>query len=159
EWDPVKQGSAARQCKRCSGGSPSRLALQFFQPLSRPSLPARCSRLLEMDKRPMQQSDWRGVMPAITTPFTKDLAIDHGFLAEHVTWLIDSGCRGIVAPGSLGEGATLTPDEKRELLRTIRRALNGRGPLIAAVSALSTNEAVAFSREAAEIGCDGLMVL
>ena len=51
--------------------------------------------------------NWKGVMPAITTCFDKDLKVDHGFMQKHVRWLIDEGCTGIVALGSLGEGATL----------------------------------------------------
>ncbi|MCU1261717.1 MAG: dihydrodipicolinate synthetase, partial [Bryobacterales bacterium] len=49
---------------------------------------------------------WSGVIPAMTTAFHEDLTVDHGFLAKHCGWLIDNGCKGIVALGSLGEGAT-----------------------------------------------------
>src|SRR5205807_2145041 len=65
---------------------------------------------------------WQGVMPAITTCFDKSLGIDHGFMAEHCRWLLDNGCTGIVALGSLGEGATLTFDEKLAVVRTCVRA-------------------------------------
>ena len=40
----------------------------------------------------MQQRDWRGVFPAITTPFLETMAIDHARLAKHVAWLVDNGC-------------------------------------------------------------------
>jgi dihydrodipicolinate synthase/N-acetylneuraminate lyase len=102
---------------------------------------------------------WKGVMPAITTCFNSDLSIDYGFIAEHCRWLLDSGCTGIVALGSLGEGATLAFDEKLEILRTCVKAMRGRGPVVAAISALSTYEAVLLARAAADAGCDGLMVL
>ena len=69
---------------------------------------------------------WRGVVPAITTPFADDGTIDHAFLAKHAQRLIDAGCTGIVPLGSLGEGATLSFDEKREILRTLVSALGGR---------------------------------
>ena len=39
---------------------------------------------------------WRGVFPAVTTPFRRDLSIDFDFLRRHVAWLIDHGCKGIV---------------------------------------------------------------
>ena len=48
--------------------------------------------------------DWRGVIPAITTPFTEDLRIDHAFLGEHARWMVEEGSIGIVPLGSLGEG-------------------------------------------------------
>jgi 1-pyrroline-4-hydroxy-2-carboxylate deaminase len=102
---------------------------------------------------------WKGVMPAITTSFDKDYRVDHEFMKDHCRWLLDNGCTGIVALGSLGEGATLSFDEKCEILRACRSALREGAPLIAAISALSTAEAVALAKAAADLHCDGLMVL
>jgi 4-hydroxy-tetrahydrodipicolinate synthase len=102
---------------------------------------------------------WTGVMPAITTPFTADGDVDHAFLARHALWMIEAGCTGIVALGSLGEGATLSVPEKLAVLRTLATALDGRVPLVASIAALSTDEACGLARAAAELGCAGLMVL
>ncbi len=102
---------------------------------------------------------WRGVMPATTTPFDADLKIDHAFVAKHCNWLVDNGCTGIVTPGSLGESATLTVDEKLALWSTVVEAVGDRVPVVAAIASLSTVEAVELSKQAAEIGCSGLMVL
>jgi 4-hydroxy-tetrahydrodipicolinate synthase len=102
---------------------------------------------------------WGGVMPAITTPFLEDLSVDHAFLARHCAWLIDNGCSGIVALGSLGEGATLTTSEKFEVLKTCVAAVAGRVPIVAGISALSTADAVALAQSAEAAGCSGLMVL
>jgi len=103
--------------------------------------------------------NWKGVMPAITTCFDKNLQVDHDFLAGHCRWLLDNGCQGIVALGSLGEGATLSFQEKREILRTCVDAVRGRAPVVASISALSTSEAVLLAKAAADEGCVGLMVL
>ena len=103
--------------------------------------------------------NWRGIIPAITTPFKPDLSVDHEFLDRHSQWLIGNGCTGIVVLGSLGEGATLGFDEKLAVLRTCAAALRGRAPLVAAISALSTADAVQLALQAAEAGCEGLMVL
>lgn len=100
-----------------------------------------------------------GVLPAITTPFDADGNVDHGFLAEHVRWLVDAGCTGIVALGSLGEGATLAFDEKVAILRTCARTLGERAPVVAGIGALSTADAVRLARAAADAGGRGLMVL
>lgn len=102
---------------------------------------------------------WQGVMPAITTPFDESLRVDHAFMAEHCRWLIDNGCSGIVALGSLGEGATLSFDEKLAVVRTCVRALDGRAPVVAAISSLSTAESVELAEQATKLGCSGLMVL
>ncbi len=103
--------------------------------------------------------NWKGVMPAITTSFTEHLHVDHSAVMKHCHWLLDNGCAGIVALGSLGEGATLSFDEKTEILRTCVDAAQGRGPVVASISALTTAEAVAIAKTAADLGCDGLMVL
>jgi 1-pyrroline-4-hydroxy-2-carboxylate deaminase len=106
-----------------------------------------------------QSFTWHGVFPAITTPFQSDLSIDTPFLQKHITWLIDSGCHGIVALGSLGEGATLEKEEKAHILKTCVETVGQRVPIVAGISALSTAEAVRLARQAADLGCKGLMVL
>jgi 1-pyrroline-4-hydroxy-2-carboxylate deaminase len=103
--------------------------------------------------------NWKGVIPAITTGLTEDLRVDHSFLTKHCRWLLDNGCAGVVALGSLGEGAVLSFDEKTGILRTCVSAVQGRGPVVASISALTTSEAVALAKAAADLGCDALMVL
>ncbi|HWZ29274.1 MAG TPA: dihydrodipicolinate synthase family protein [Gemmatimonadales bacterium] len=107
----------------------------------------------------MQQRDWAGVLPAITTPFKPDLTIDEPALAAHVRWMLDSGCRGIVALGSLGESATLTTAEKVRILETCREAMGSRGYLVAGIAGLATSECVALAKAAEKAGCDALMAL
>jgi 1-pyrroline-4-hydroxy-2-carboxylate deaminase len=107
----------------------------------------------------MQKRDWSGVFPAITTPFADGDTVNESFLARHVRWLIDSGCRGIVALGSLGEGATLRLAEKQRILEVCRAALGPDVPVIAGVSGLSTDECVELAGVAERAGCSGLMVL
>jgi len=102
---------------------------------------------------------WRGVIPAITTPFTPDDQVDHAFLARHAQWMIDAGCSGIVPLGSLGEAATLGFDEKVAIMRTLVDALAGRAPVVPGIAALSTAEAVRLAKAAEQAGCAGLMVL
>ena len=102
---------------------------------------------------------WTGVIPAITTAFHEDGSVDHAFLARHAEWLVDSGCKGIVALGSLGEGATLDHEEKKAVLDTLVRAVGHRAPVVAGISSLSTCEAARLAEEAKDIGCRGLMVL
>ena len=102
---------------------------------------------------------WRGVMPAMTTAFTDDLSIDRKFIRSHCEWLIENGCTGIVALGSLGEAATLMTPEKAEVLTACVESVGTRVPVVAGISALSTREAVSLARIAEEAGCSGLMVL
>jgi len=107
----------------------------------------------------MHIRDWRGVFPAITTPFRDDSSVDHEFLCEHAAWMVAEGANGLVPLGSLGEAPALTFEEKVRVLETCRAALRAGTPLIAGISASSTAEAVALAKEAHRAGCDGLMVL
>src|ERR1044071_9244388 len=102
--------------------------------------------------------EWSGTFVAITTPFTEQGAVDHGFLARHCRWLVDAGCAGIIPLGSLGEGATLGRAEKAAVLETVTRAVPDR-PVVPGIAALSTADAVDLARDAAAAGCRGLMVL
>lgn len=102
--------------------------------------------------------NWSGVFPAITTPFDENGSVDHDFLAKHARWMYDAGCHGLIPCGSLGEGATLTLEEKTQVLSTCVNAREDL-PVIPGIAALSTAEAIRFAKIAEDQGCKGLMVL
>jgi 1-pyrroline-4-hydroxy-2-carboxylate deaminase len=102
---------------------------------------------------------WTGVIPATTTQFKPDYSVDHAANAKHAKWIVENGCTGIVALGSLGESATLAFDEKVEILKSLVAAANGKFPVVAGIASLSTMEAVALAKAAEAVGCSGLMVL
>ena len=102
---------------------------------------------------------WTGVMPALTTAFDENLKIDHAFVARHAQWQVENGVSGLVALGSLGEAATLTLEEKLSVVETLVSAVQGKVPVVAAISALSTDEAVTLARAVQTLGAKGLMIL
>ena len=102
---------------------------------------------------------WHGVMPAMTTCLDERLQVDPAFMTLHCQWLLDNGCTGIISLGSLGQAATLTFEEKKAILQNMTVAAADRAPVVAAISALSTEEAVALAKAAEQAGCSGLMVL
>src|SRR5713101_8433310 len=102
---------------------------------------------------------WKGVMPAITTCFDENLKVDHDFMARHCLWLLENGCTGIVLLGSLGEGATLSFEEKLQIVRTCVKSVRGRAPIVASISTLSTADGASQAKAFADSGCDALMVL
>lgn len=104
-------------------------------------------------------SFWRGVLPAITTPFTPSGEVDHAFLARHAQRLIEAGSTAIVPLGSLGESATLSFDEKLAIVRTLVAAVGQRVPIVPGIAALSTREAVELVRAVKDAGAGGLMAL
>lgn len=102
---------------------------------------------------------WQGVYPAATTQFAEDLSIDHDATQRVQSALIDDGVDGLIILGTCGENNSLEPDEKLDVLRGAVQAADGRVPLVAGVSELTTRRAVDFARQAESIGVDALMVL
>ena len=108
-----------------------------------------------MNSRPL----WSGVFPAVTTQMKRDESLDLEATARHLEVLIDSGVSGIVMLGSLGESATLGPEEKRNVVRAALEAVRGRVPVLSGVVENSTAAAVQYARDMEKSGVQGLMVL
>ncbi|MDE3202525.1 MAG: dihydrodipicolinate synthase family protein [Acidobacteriota bacterium] len=103
--------------------------------------------------------NWTGVLPALTTAFDKNLKVDVDFVMRHARWQVENGVSGLVALGSLGEGATLEHDEKLNIIEALVDAVQGKVPVVATISALSTADAVNLAKSAQERGASGLMIL
>lgn len=102
---------------------------------------------------------WNGVYPALTTLFHPDESLDLTGMEKKVDDQIQSGVQALILGGSLGEASTLSADEKLELLAHIVSYTDGRVPVIMNVAESRTKEALAFVRQSADAGADGLMVL
>ena len=102
---------------------------------------------------------WRGVYPAATTQFTAADEIDLDATRNTFTALVDDGVDGLIILGTCGENNSLTPEEKRAVLRIAVNSVRGRVPLVAGVSELTTARAAVYAGDAAAIGVDALMVL
>lgn len=102
---------------------------------------------------------WSGVFPAATTQFDDALALDLVATRSVQTALLRDGVHGLVVLGTVGENNSLAPHEKREVLRAAVESCAGRIPVLTGVSELTTGNAVAYARDAEQIGADGLMLL
>jgi 4-hydroxy-tetrahydrodipicolinate synthase len=102
---------------------------------------------------------WTGVYPAATTQFSPDGALDVDATQKVLTALVDDGVDGLVVLGTCGENNSLTPEEKRIVLKAAVEAVGTRVPLVAGVSELTTTSAVQFTRDAEAIGIPALMAL
>lgn len=103
--------------------------------------------------------DWCGVYAAATTEFHPDERLDPAATKLHFERLIDDGIHGLVVMGTVGEGTSLDPDEKREVLRLGIEASRGRVPVVTGVAEYTTRAACRWAAEAERLGADGLMVL
>lgn len=102
---------------------------------------------------------WHGVYPAATTQFAENLGVDLAATRAVQVALVEDGVDGLILLGTCGENNSLEPGEKRDVLRVAVEAVDGRVPLVAGVSELTTPRAAAFARDAEAIGVDALMVL
>ncbi|HZF16887.1 MAG TPA: dihydrodipicolinate synthase family protein [Steroidobacteraceae bacterium] len=103
--------------------------------------------------------DWRGVFPALTTQFHRDLSLDLEATQRHIEVMIESGSTGIVMLGSLGENVTLDRSEKRRVMRAAIEAAAGRVPVLSGVAETGTASAIAYARELERLGANGLLLL
>jgi 4-hydroxy-tetrahydrodipicolinate synthase len=100
-----------------------------------------------------------GIIPAVTTPFDANGAVDTAGIAANVRFLLDAGCHGIVGAGTMGEAGSLDRDERRLVLNTIVEAVDGAVPVIAGISAGTAEAAVAYARDAVAAGAGAVMCL
>jgi 4-hydroxy-tetrahydrodipicolinate synthase len=108
----------------------------------------------------MSMHDLSGVHVALTTPFdamTGDIRL--AALETHVAWLLENGISGLVPNCSLGEYESMHRDERRTVVETVARVMNGRGKLIVGVSAPNWRIAGDHARHAADVGADAVMLL
>ena len=102
---------------------------------------------------------WEGVMPAVTTKFTKNDELDFKMFNKNIIAQIDAGVSGIVLGGTLGEASTLTSKEKSELIKNTVLISENKIPVLMNIAEQSTSEAVNSAKNAEKDGASGLMIL
>ncbi|MBB4895575.1 4-hydroxy-tetrahydrodipicolinate synthase [Streptomyces olivoverticillatus] len=102
---------------------------------------------------------WRGIMVATALPLRDDLSVDYDAYADHVRWLIDNGCDGVVPNGSLGEYQTLTAEERARVVHTAVEAAGDGARVMPGVAAYGSAEARRWAEQAAEAGCGSVLLL
>ncbi|RYF89296.1 MAG: dihydrodipicolinate synthase family protein, partial [Chitinophagaceae bacterium] len=107
----------------------------------------------------MSKVQWKGVYPAVLTPFKSDDSIDFKTFELNIQAQLEAGVDGIILAGSLGEASTLTDVEKIELLKYTNKIVHGKVPVILNICEQSTKAAENAAREAEANGADGLMLL
>ena len=96
---------------------------------------------------------FRGSIVALVTPMLDNGNIDWPRLSQLIEWHIASGTDAIVAVGTTGESATLSPSEHKAVVRYVVEQAAGRIPVIAGAGANATHEAIDLALAAYEAGC------
>jgi 4-hydroxy-tetrahydrodipicolinate synthase len=97
------------------------------------------------------------VLTAMATPFAPDGSLDAKAAGELARWLVDHGNEGLVVAGTTGESPVLSDEERIELLRAVRAAVDV--PLVAGTTTNDTAHSVALTEAAAEVGVDAVLAV
>ena len=104
--------------------------------------------------------EFRGSFTVAITPFTEDgSAIDLEAWTRFLDWQLEVGVPGIIILGSTGEFLTVSDEERTRFVETTVRHVSGRIPVLVGTMNAYTPTAVRYSREAEELGADGLMII
>jgi 4-hydroxy-tetrahydrodipicolinate synthase len=106
----------------------------------------------------MSQPLFKGVLPALVTPF-RDGAVDEQAFVRLVERQIAGGVHGLVPVGTTGETATLSHDEHRRVVELCVKTAAGRVPVVAGAGSNSTSEAIELARHAKTIGADAALIV
>ncbi len=108
----------------------------------------------------MKKTIFEGVATALYTPFNPiNKSVDYGAFSRLINRQLSAHVNALVVLGTTGEAATITEEERREIIKFCVKEVNGRIPLIVGSGSNCTATAVKFSQEAEESGADGLLVV
>ena len=106
----------------------------------------------------MKQTIFTGMATAMVTPMTPE-GVDYEALGRFIDFQLSQGINALVAVGTTGESATLSPDERKEVIRFTIDRVAGRIPVIAGTGTNNTQHAIEYSVDAAKAGADALLVV
>ena len=104
------------------------------------------------------EMDLKGIIPPVVTVFDDDENIDEEGFRKIINHLIDHGVYGIFICGCIGEGHTLTAEEKLRLLDICLETVNGRVPVLFGVFTISTRGKIEMVRAAKMAGADAVTI-
>lgn len=102
---------------------------------------------------------FKGAGVALITPMHEDGSVNFEALKEIIEEQIEKGTDAIISVGTTGEAATLSVEEHVEVIAYTTKVVNHRIPLIAGTGSNCTESAVELSRQAEEVGADGLLLV
>lgn len=106
----------------------------------------------------MKKTIFKGMATAMVTPMTPE-GVDYEALGRFIDFQLASGINALVAVGTTGESATLTPEERKKVISFTIDRVAGRVPVIAGTGTNNTLHAIDYSVSAAQAGADALLVV
>jgi len=103
---------------------------------------------------------FKGTYTVTITPFTADgRKVEESVLRDYVDWQIEQGAHGLIPVASTGEFLSLSDDERRKVAATVIEQANKRVPVLIGTGAENTWDVVRYSREAEDLGADGVLII
>jgi 4-hydroxy-tetrahydrodipicolinate synthase len=103
---------------------------------------------------------FKGSWPLVLTPFKENEDLDLDALKRHIDWLIGKGAPGLFLIGSWGEYTQLSDEERRRVIESGLKHVNGRVPVFVGICGLgqTTRATLEVAKLAEGAGAAGLMV-
>ncbi|MDU8500650.1 4-hydroxy-tetrahydrodipicolinate synthase [Pseudomonas syringae] len=102
---------------------------------------------------------FRGIIPALVTPFTADQQLDEQALRNLIENLLNAGVHGLFVLGTNGEFFTLSESEKLKIARITVEAAAGRVPVVVGTGAFATHEVIEMNKKMIDVGADALSII
>jgi dihydrodipicolinate synthase/N-acetylneuraminate lyase len=102
-------------------------------------------------------NSWRGIFPAICTPFAEDGSVDIEAQRRVVRFALKHGAHGLVVFGLAGEVLKLAGDERRQLIDAIIGEVEGRVPVLIGVTSESLPATLELARYAERAGASAVV--
>ncbi|MBR4017520.1 MAG: 4-hydroxy-tetrahydrodipicolinate synthase [Oscillospiraceae bacterium] len=106
----------------------------------------------------MKNTVFKGYATAMVTPMTTT-GVDYDTLERFIEFQIENGIHGLVAVGTTGESATLSPEERKAVIRFTVKQVNGRVPVIAGCGTNNTEHVLDFTKSACDDGADAILAV
>ena len=106
----------------------------------------------------MKKTVFQGIATAMITPMTST-GVDYDTLARFIDFQLENGINALVAVGTTGESATLTPEERKAVIRFTVKRVDGRVPVIAGTGTNNTDHVLHNTKNACEVGADAVLVV
>lgn len=117
------------------------------------------SKDIDVDGKLMKHRIFSGAATALATPMREDGKIDYQAMEKLLEFQIDGGIDALVVMGTTGEASTLDKEERKELTRYTLKTVDKKVPVIIGTGSNDTRHAIMLSREAEELGADGLLLV
>jgi 4-hydroxy-tetrahydrodipicolinate synthase len=101
----------------------------------------------------------QGIWPALMTPLTETLAIDHARFAAHSRGLLEAGCAGVTPFGTTGEGPSFSVAERRAAVDALIASGVPASRILVSVSCAAVPDTLALVRHAQDVGAWGVLLM